>query len=193
MYKYTTFIQNDTIPTGYPMAGAIVTQGFNDKTTNHKGHLGYDLSCSTAKALFDGTVVGVVTNNASANGRVVCLEHTIGACVFYTAYCHLAQVNVSVGDTVSANTTVGIVGGSGYGSNSHYATHLHVCAFTGGPSSNPMGYCGGGTKTFEQTSVYANAYYYGPDTTQFPGCGGLCFYDPYGVVSSKASVITTYP
>lgn len=193
MFNYSTLKSGDLIPNGYPMAGATVTQGFNDKTTNHKAHLGYDLAnLSYAKPLFAGTVVGVSTSITSANGRTVCVRHTLNGITFYSTYCHLASVSVSVNDAVTTNTTLGVVGGSGNGREDAYKTHVHVCTYTGFAETSPMGYCGGGTKTFEQQSSYANAYYYGADTGKFPNCGGLCFYDPYGVVTSKGTVIDAY-
>lgn len=195
MANYKTYIQNQYIPTGFPMAGAVVTQGFNDKTTNHKGHLGYDLYISTLKVvpLFAGTVVNIKSTNTGGNGRTVCVKHTVNGTTFYSTYCHLKSISVSVGNTVTTSTQLGVMGGSGYGSDSYYGTHVHVCAYTGSPTTDPYGYCAsGGTQTFEATTSYANAYYYGPDTTKFPRCGGVCFYDPYGVVTSNASVIATY-
>lgn len=193
MFNYSTFKQGNTIPSGRPMAGTAVSQGFNDKSTNHKGHFGYDLTGITyAKPLFGGTVVDVNTSITPANGRAVCIRHTVHGVTFYSTYCHLASVSVSVNDTVTTSTTLGQIGGSGNNSENGYAVHLHVCVYTGNASTNPMGYCGGGTQTFEQASSYANAYYYGPDQAKFPNCGGLCFYDPYGVVTSEATVIDAH-
>lgn len=191
---YTTYKKGSTIPSGLPLAGATVTQGWNDKTTNNKGHLGYDMTGFTyARPLFAGTVVSVVTNNQSASGRAVCVSHTVNGVSFYTTYCHLASVSVSANDVVTTSTNLGVIGGSGNSSDTTYGVHLHVCAYTGAPSTNPMGYCDSSRrKTFEQVTSYANAYYYGPDQTKFPRCDGRCFYDPYGVVTSNAAVIKQY-
>lgn len=195
MASYKTYKKGNTIPTSLPMGGAYVTQGFNDKSTNLKGHLGYDMgSITTIKPLFSGVVKKVATENSSANGRAVCVEHTVGNVTFYSTYCHLKSVSVSVGQTVTTNTVLGIIGGSGNGSDDYYATHVHVCVYTGSPSTDPYGYCAsGGKATFEDTTDYYTEYYYGPDRSKFPRCGGLCFYDPYGVVTSNAAVIANYP
>mgnify|MGYP000413384930 CR=1 FL=1 len=195
---YTTYKKGDVIPSGLPMAGATVTQGWNDKTTNHKGHLGYDLAgnLTYAKPLFAGTVEVIQTSIADGNGRTVCVKHTVNGTTFYTSYCHLASILVSKGDLVTVNTNLGKIGGSGHGSETHYGTHLHVCAYTcaAGGQASPSGYCDGSSyKTFEQVTSYANAYYYGPDTSKFPRCGGACFYDPYGVVTSNAAIMKQYP
>lgn len=194
MFNYSTLKSGDLIPSGYPMAGATVTQGFNDKTTNHKGHLGYDvwIRNENVHPICSGTIVGVKLNTDGANGRTVCIKHTLNGITFYSTYCHLASVSVSVNTTVSTTDIIGIMGGSGYGQEKAYDPHVHVCTYTGFAETSPMGYCGGGTKTFEQQSSYANAYYYGADTGKFPNCGGLCFYDPYGVVTSKGTVIDAY-
>ena len=45
--NYVTYKQYEVIPSAYPMGNATVSQGFNDTTTTHKGHLGYDL-CKSA-------------------------------------------------------------------------------------------------------------------------------------------------
>lgn len=192
--SYKTFKENDIIPAGLPLAGAEVTQGWNDKSTNHKGHLGYDMvGFSNVTPLFDGTVVSTQTTTGKANGRTVCVQHTVNGVVFYTSYCHLASVVVSTGDSVTTGTTLGSMGGSGYGSETYYGTHLHVCAYTGASTNNPVGYCGNGYETFEDVTEYANDFYYGPDTTKFPNCYSRCYYDPYGVVTSNAEIINQYP
>lgn len=113
---------------------------------------------------------------------------------FYSTYCHLASVDVSIGDSVSTSTNLGAVGGSGRGQEFFYPKHVHVCVYTGKVAqTNPFGYCSEeGEQTFEQTTNYPSTYYYGNDTTKYPRCGGVCFYDPYGVVSSSAAVISVY-
>ena len=190
MSTYTTFKQGDVIPEGFPMAGTTVAQGFNDKTTKHKGHLGYDMGPTDglAHAIFDGTVALMGFN--TGNGNCVCLKHQIGSTVFYSAYSHLAkfQDGLKEGSTIARGGIVGTVGATGDFAGD---PHLHLSVFTAEkPSNNPMGYCNAGSATFEQTAgSNANEYYYGSDATRFPNCGGLCFYDPYGVISTNGSVL----
>ena len=43
MTNYAIYTAGYYIPNSLPMGGAIVTQGFNDHSTNRKGHLGYDM------------------------------------------------------------------------------------------------------------------------------------------------------
>ena len=193
--NYVTYKQYEVIPSAYPMGNATVSQGFNDTTTNHKGHLGYDLcNIDNARPLFSGTVVAIERSTEPASGRAVCVSHTVNGVQFYSTYCHLASVDVSIGDSVSTSTNLGAVGGSGHGQEFFYPKHVHVCVYTGKVAqTNPFGYCSEeGEQTFEQTTNYPSTYYYGDDTTKYPRCGGVCFYDPYGVVSSSAAVISVY-
>lgn len=193
--NYVTYKQYEVIPSAYPMGNATVSQGFNDTTTTHKGHLGYDLcNIDNARPLFSGTVVAIERSTEPASGRAVCVSHTVNGVQFYSTYCHLASVDVSIGDSVSTSTNLGAVGGSGRGQEFFYPKHVHVCVYTGKVAqTNPFGYCSEeGEQTFEQTTNYPSTYYYGNDTTKYPRCGGVCFYDPYGVVSSSAAVISVY-
>lgn len=196
MTNYAIYTAGHYIPNSLPMGGAIVTQGFNDHSTNRKGHLGYDMCIHEIKPLFNGVVVLTAKTNTSANGRAVCVKHTINNITFYSTYCHLASVNVDCGDTVTASTVLGIMGGSAEGKDNYYSPHLHVCVYTGSPTVNPYGYCyKNGEKSFEDTTAYYNEYYYGAsgsEANKYPRCGGVRFYDPYGVVTSGAAVIAQY-
>ena len=193
MSTYTTFKQGDVIPAGFPMAGATVSQGFNDKTTNLKGHLGYDITRDNleACALFDGTIAKITINPNRANGNSICVKHQIGTTVFYSTYCHLASIRpgLAEGDTVSRNEYIATIGNSS--SIANLQVHLHVCVFTAETwNDDPMGYCHSDSHhTFEEVSQFANEYYYGADPTRFPRCGGVCFYDPYAVVSTNGAVL----
>lgn len=193
--NYKTFNSNspNTIPNGLPFAGAKVSQGFNDENTKHKGHLGYDMTgFSVIQPVFDGTVYSVTRSNTGANGRVVCVQHTVNGHTCYSAYCHLASIptDIKAGVEVTTKTQIGVMGGSGNGSDSSYSTHLHLAIFTNKASTSPYGYCiSGGNKRFEEIALNnANPYYYGSDENAFPRCGGAKFYDPYGVITSNGAV-----
>lgn len=194
MENYKTFKVGQRIPSGLPYAGASVNQGFNDTGTTNKGHLGYDMGGFTSiKPIFTGEVVQVYTGIDKPNGRVVTIKHTINGITFYSSYCHLKSIFISKGP-VTTSTVIGEMGGSGYNSESGYPVHLHLCVYTGNPQTNPSGYCTDSphNKTFEQVTSYANPWYYGPDTSKFPRCGGVCFYDPYGVITTNAQVINEH-
>lgn len=195
---YETFKENDIIPNKYPYGGSTVTQGWNDKRTDHKGHLGYDIVVpnSIIKPLFTGTVVGVKKTTGTANGRAVCVSHNINGIRFYTTYCHLKSVEENImGTTVTTSTKLGEMGGSGKKENS-YSPHVHVCVYTGTATTDPSGYCADDQETpFESvapTFMY-EPYYYGPDESKFPRCRNVCFYDPFGVVSTNAEIIRRFP
>ena len=199
---YRTFKNGDYIPAGLPMAGIKVNQGWNDKTTNLKGHLGYDLDYAGvsgtvyAQPLFRGKVEKVQKDLTSYNGRAVCVRHEVGKVIFYSTYCHLAEVLVEEGETVELETHLGEIGGSAYVDN-YYGRHVHVCVFTGGATIDPSGYCDPShNKRFEDVSEAfqgeAGGYYYGSEEEKFPRSWDRRFYDPYGVVTSNAEVIRLY-
>ena len=198
MSNYNTFKEYEIIPSNLPMGGAIVTQGFNDTDTNAKGHLGYDMQrIAEIKPLFAGEVIDVNDDISKANGLSVCVRHLLNPeneTYFYSTYCHMSSISVETGDVVNANSTLGIVGGSGWGKPDEYPPHLHVCVFTGRPETNPSGYSSGEKNmTLEAASQGKyNGYFYGPKERDYPRCGGLRFYDPYGVVTSGAAVIAQY-
>lgn len=204
---YIVYQKGDTVPIGMPYAGSSVNQGFNDFVSDYKGHLGYDIgvSGSVIKPIMAGTVVSFTNSNVSANGRAVCIKHTVGSKIYYSTYCHLASVydynatsrpdGIKVGMTVTTATKLGMMGGSGSGSDTKFSPHLHLCVYTVGSGTlDPNGYCSSGfNQTFQQTagSNY-HVFYYGSDTTAFPRCGGVRFFDPYGVITSNAAIITNF-
>lgn len=191
-----------TIPTGLPFAGALVTQGFNDKFTNNKGHLGYDMiGFSAIKPIYSGQVVAIQTSNSPASGRAVCISHTVNGETFFSSYLHLSTVTTSIGAAVTTSSTIGTMGGSGYSSDTYYDPHLHLCVFTNSASTDPYGYCSdlvGSVHpyTFEETASVSGyspraIYYYGSHSgTGYPRCGNRRFYDSYGVITSNAGIIT---
>jgi len=176
-----------TIAAGLPFAGSRVTQGFNDKTTNFKGHLGYDIVVSggAIKPIFAGTVVG--TGNTTYNGLTVTVYHSEGVVhPFYSTYCHLASIAISSG-TVSTSSTLGVQGSTGTTSE-----HLHLATYTLGSTNDPSGYCSDGKNlTFEQVmGNYTNSHLYYGGSTSWPRCNnGKKFFDPYAVISTNGAII----
>jgi hypothetical protein len=92
-------------------------------------------------AVLDGTVVYAdwASGGWSTFGRMVLIEHDVGdGHTYMSHYSHLASIDVSVGDTVSANDDVGTMGGSGSYVDGYFGTHLHFAlyrdaSFAGGP------------------------------------------------------------
>ena len=72
----------------------------------------------------DGSVRDPSLGPAGALGNVVTIEHVVDGQVFYASYLHLAQdsIPLEVGDTVSAGQVIGLVGNTGYRTD----THLHL-------------------------------------------------------------------
>ena len=86
-------------------------------------HLALDLtgSSSTVYPALDGTVAAFSSSTYGANGRYVIIKHNFEGKTLYSFYAHLSNVNVSyIGQPVTKSTTIGIQGGSGYGSNYYY-------------------------------------------------------------------------
>lgn len=202
---FRSYKQYDYIPAGYPMAGYSLSQGFNDKTTRRKGHLGYDIIGGTeARAIHKGTVVDIRTQYSQHDGigKAVVLEHEINGEIFYSNYLHLRSIGVEKGDIVYKNQRVGTIGDTG----SEPAVHLHLAVYTDHPLIIISGYCSGGKfhpYTFEETckiSTYTSGkyplYFYGSTESdyekKYPRCKGLRYYDPYGVISTEARLISEY-
>ena len=57
-----------------------------------------------------GKVVGIVTK-ASCGGNKIYINHTINGKKYTTAYVHLRRILVSVGDTVTKDTQIAVMGG----------------------------------------------------------------------------------
>ncbi len=63
-----------------------------------------------------GKVVGVENRNSnSCGGNYVIIQHNISGKYYTTAYAHMKSVSVSVGQTVTKDTILGVMGGNPYG------------------------------------------------------------------------------
>ncbi|MDO5155988.1 MAG: peptidoglycan DD-metalloendopeptidase family protein [Eubacteriales bacterium] len=105
-----------------PVAGA---------SSNHRG---IDIKCSTGDpivAASSGTVI-VATYNY-AEGNYVCIDHGGGV---VTVYMHNSQLNVSVGEHVSAGQTIALAGSTGIST----GPHCHFGVRVDGNYVDPMGY-----------------------------------------------------
>lgn len=90
-------------------------------------HMGVDLQAKTGDlvyAPFDGIIINAKNSNAGSGGRTVVIKSDEGNNVVMV--CHLSRVNVTKNQHVSKGDVLGRVGGSGYGSDSHYSPHLHL-------------------------------------------------------------------
>lgn len=119
-----------------PMIGSVEGPGQDYGAPRSSGfpHAGYDIGTRgapgrTVVAGGDGTVIEVDNNISGARGRLVMIDH--GGNV-RTLYQHLASISVSVGQAIAAGQVIGVCGGSGLGSNTGYAIHLHLEVLIGG-------------------------------------------------------------
>lgn len=132
-------------------------------------HLGIDIygSNSNVYAAADGKVVACSTSNSGANGRFVVIEHTVSGKTVYSFYAHLSSINVFNGQKVSKGYRIAYAGGSGYGSNKHYGTHLHFAVVD---------------RLNSRGSYYGYATYFTGNSVNY---NGTTFYNPVYVVNNN--------
>lgn len=154
-----------------PMKNAYCTwrsysnMSWGSYTKNASGrnyHLGIDIygTNGTVYAAAAGKVVAASSGTSGANGRYIILEHTLDGKRVYSFYAHLSSLNVSVGQTVSAGTQIAKAGGSGYGRNQYYGTHLHFAVVDTLWTSG--GYYGYATAFSGSKVTYRGVTYYDP-------------------------------
>ncbi|MEH7248334.1 M23 family metallopeptidase [Neobacillus niacini] len=99
-----------------------------------KSHKGIDIarpSNRTIKAADNGTVVSAGWDGGYGNKIVV--DHQNG---IRTVYAHLESIGVSVGQTVSQGSAIGVMGSTGNST----GIHLHFEVYKNGALQNPLGY-----------------------------------------------------
>ncbi len=120
----------------YPLSWGCATSeyvGYGqrlDWSGSVSGHHGIDLDCvsegTTVYAAAPGVVARVVYYS-SCGGNMVWVYHNVNGVAYTTVYMHLLSISVSAGQSVTASTKIGEVGG---GSTRSYdsctgGTHLH--------------------------------------------------------------------
>ena len=103
-----------------PLRKGKVTSPFGYRTDPFTGrkkfHNGIDLSGvglgTPVYAVASGTVAGI-TRKSSCGGNIIYLHSYINGVAYTTYYAHLLDVNVKVGDAVTADTVIGTMGGGG--------------------------------------------------------------------------------
>ena len=99
-------------------------------------HKGIDIarpSNRTIKAADNGVVVSA--GYSGAYGNKIVIDHQNG---LRTLYAHLSSIDVSVGQTVSKGSHIGVMGTTGNST----GIHLHFEVFKGGVNQNPLSYVG---------------------------------------------------
>ena len=125
-----------------PLTKGTVTSYYGYRTSPTTGaantfHSGTDIGGNaegTAVYSIANGMVGMIIRKSSCGGNMVYVYHTIKGVQYTSCYMHLLTINVSVGQTVTANTMVGTVGG-GRGTASYETcstgAHLHLSLATG--------------------------------------------------------------
>lgn len=131
-----TVIQSVNIPldtektTVYPVSLPVrINQGFS------AFHPGLDLSAQIGdpiKPMKAGVVVEAGYED-DGYGNTILIDHGHG---LTTRYAHLSKINVSVGQTVTTDTTIGLVGITGHTT----GPHLHFEVRQDGVAQNPLNY-----------------------------------------------------
>ena len=127
-----------------PVNGAVLRDHamdrlvYDETTRDWRVHNGVDLAAEPGqdvKAARDGTVLAVYEDDYY--GMTVVLEHDGG---YTSRYCNLAEiVQVSVGDTVSAGQTIGMVGSTAM-IESASESHLHFEVSCNGEPVDPASF-----------------------------------------------------
>ena len=123
----------------WPVSSRTVTSTFGGRaspggigSTNHKGidigGVGYNTAVHASKS---GKVI--VSQYSSSYGNYVVISHSGGST---TLYAHLSRRSVSVGQSVSQGTTIGVTGATGRAT----GPHLHFEISENGVRVNPLNY-----------------------------------------------------
>lgn len=139
----------DIIPTNqkfaFPCASATnVTSPFGYRhdpfTGVTKFHAGVDLSgdgCENTPvvSIADG-VIDTIQTNDSVVGNAIRITHNIDGVLWYSRYCHLNKVFVSVTQNVLKGQEIGLLGNTGRST----GPHLHFEIYPNGQLANPVPY-----------------------------------------------------
>jgi len=117
-------------PSGRPVGG-VLTQNF------HSGHNGLDFGIPVGtpiKSTMDGKVVHAGWNN-QGYGNLVIVENAS----YRTYYAHLSSIPVSVGDLVTAGTSIGLSGNTGNSTGPHLHYEIRKNNLPTDPTSVTLG------------------------------------------------------
>ena len=168
-----TVIKKEESSWGYPMKNIYCTwkdktdmswsgRNYSSSRKDRPDHLGIDVygTSGNVYAASGGKVVACSSSNKGANGRYIIIEHSLDGKKIYSFYAHLSTIKVKKGDSVSKGENIAKAGGSGYGKNDSYGTHLHFAVVDTLWSSG--GYYGYADTFSGDKKKYENVTYYNP-------------------------------
>ena len=130
-------------PDGFIWPASPTKWGISSSWADHKNRTppsaepGTDVACPTGTNVYapaNGTITDVKSTNSAATGRYVTLRTTEGA---WFRFLHLSRALVTVGQTVNQGDVIARSGGSGFGSDQGYGSHLHITYWSGPSTSMP--------------------------------------------------------
>lgn len=167
-----------------PVTKGVITSNFgsrinplNGKTTSF--HYGIDIGGTgygaPVYAAANG-MVAAITVKSSCGGNIIYVHHNVNGVAYTTQYAHLSAIYVKVGDTVTYETKIGAVGGSGATLKSNggwdtcsTGTHLHYAIAKGH-------YLGGGANGYSSYSTFKSRNI---DPGNYFPSKGVWFYNRY--------------
>ncbi len=123
-----------------PLATGVVTNEFGGYDGYGTGHRGIDVANSYGTPVYsvaDGVVIDAGTD--VNRGNYVTIVHNVNGQNTTSSYWHMSSINVSVGQSVTANTQVGAIGASGIatGPHLHFAMNANSTTFSNERGVNP--------------------------------------------------------
>ena len=106
-------------------------------------HRGADIANSTGTPVVSaGDGIVSYAGPMSTLGNFITVTHSIDGQIFTTAYAHLSQINVSVGQSVDKGQHIGNIGTTGASTGPHLHFEFHIGSWSAsGPSAvNPLRY-----------------------------------------------------
>jgi murein DD-endopeptidase MepM/ murein hydrolase activator NlpD len=123
-----------------PVEGRVTSsfQAHKDRTpTSRNPGTDYGVATGTpVKAIAEGTITDIVETFRGAGGRMVFQSLPGG---HNCDYLHLSRIDVKPGQAVTQGQIIGLSGGSGLGSETGYAPHLHLAFRRGGNPTMGIG------------------------------------------------------
>jgi murein DD-endopeptidase MepM/ murein hydrolase activator NlpD len=120
------------------------------------GHFGTDFRGEKGESVYPfGPGVVIRTGDGPRSGLFVTISHEDGKVISF--YGHLDSVNVSQGDEVDFNTTIGAVGRTGNASKLNTAHHVHAEVAINGKKVDPLSIIGKPFGSFSKKAQLENA------------------------------------